>query len=794
MLNASPEGEEQQKALLTWKAPIRNRTPWDAGGYSLPVNHDLDTTINNNIHHNDSLVESTHIYSTKHGPSDSRGSLSSFASASTSTHSRFSSASTVNGFHAFGAITENIKYPDSQEDWANLITTSAALSPVSPGTFSFYNYPISPRAEPLNALFHISERQHFDTDTSSKGNFRDCVMADIRDTTEAYVASDLSVLISRTASPTDALLIKRPESPRLKELDKSTGAVFTQPFMTPTTYLDPHVQQTELQLDRHRVFPFQRRCNELDSHSTRFAMENRRPKRSYSAPDIQAPMRISVGEERGEIVTRCPRSEPTPPLSHYRDNESPQVEVLEARLDIEPEHTPLQDQQPICMFKDGCDTGSQPRKAVSHIFGRNKMCTRLIPEHVWVRYCRKHYQRSRYREPKNWPRCQCDLVQKQIQRLEEWSAENERRGEGGIVRSWGLALRKREQKRLDDLALLRAGDGSHVSGCGEGEASGPPAPATAVPVWLRDLCGHTYNTTNIRDIFNRVHRGLLDSANPVFPDIEILPHITLDGEEPESPVRGAKRKTPTAQQRPAQQRRRSMGVALPQSPENFTKNVQKMKPLASNPSYVTERPESPPLHKRQRQNRSTEDVDTGLMAQSQRLRFDISTGLLGHELPPPSMGSESPSVYELSPAHGSADTYRTPIATSVAPNTPQRPSSGIGRSTASTMPSRYPLRSNILHARVGSHRRSRPGLNTFPYPDVSKLSHVRAHSPARQYAQNMPGQSAAPRYLPPYPLDEGAFTTAPSQSGMGRHVDGVTLPRLSVPEPRETRDEYHDRR
>lgn len=26
-----------------------------------------------------------------------------------------------------------------------------------------------------------------------------------------------------------------------------------------------------------------------------------------------------------------------------------------------------------------------------YIFGRNKSCTKLCPDHVWVHYCRKHY-------------------------------------------------------------------------------------------------------------------------------------------------------------------------------------------------------------------------------------------------------------------------------------------------------------------------------------------------------------------------------------------------------------------
>ncbi|KAF7174093.1 hypothetical protein CNMCM6106_008200 [Aspergillus hiratsukae] len=83
----------------------------------------------------------------------------------------------------------------------------------------------------------------------------------------------------------------------------------------------------------------------------------------------------------------------------------------------EPETEP---HEPICEFTHPCTTstttsnpsnantssvpsgkanasGGNPRKLISHIFGRNKTSTKLFPAHVWVHYCRKHYQRARYR-------------------------------------------------------------------------------------------------------------------------------------------------------------------------------------------------------------------------------------------------------------------------------------------------------------------------------------------------------------------------------------------------------------
>ncbi|KAG5287199.1 ORP1, hypothetical pathogenicity factor [Histoplasma ohiense] len=91
-----------------------------------------------------------------------------------------------------------------------------------------------------------------------------------------------------------------------------------------------------------------------------------------------------------------------------------------------------------CQFSGGvCSTESNHyRKVISHIFGRNKKCTVNIPEHVWIYYCRKHYQRARYRTAE-WPFRQCDLAIETIQNMLAW----------GGVESFNLQLRRRETWR-----------------------------------------------------------------------------------------------------------------------------------------------------------------------------------------------------------------------------------------------------------------------------------------------------------------------------------------------------------
>lgn len=260
-----------------------------------------------------------------------------------------------------------------------------------------------------------------------------------------------------------------------------------------------------------------------------------------------------------------PLAEPTPPLSQHPDNVSPTAtNVGYAQPDTPPPNTADDESHAVvCMYIPNCDTGSQARKAISHIFGRNKMCTRLIPQHVWVHYCRKHYQRSRYRNPKEYAKLQCDLVQQQIRRVHEWSLMNSKKGMAGIVQDWGLAVRKREQKRLDDLGGSRKRNAAvFENDSDDGDNGEDPngravaVPATAVPEWLLALCGKGYNTQAILEIFNRLHTEILEDTLPCFPDIEILPNIVVDQDEPKSP-KGYTKRTPQGHKRA-----QSLGVGM----------------------------------------------------------------------------------------------------------------------------------------------------------------------------------------------------------------------------------------
>lgn len=271
-----------------------------------------------------------------------------------------------------------------------------------------------------------------------------------------------------------------------------------------------------------------------------------------------------------------------------------------------------EEEVPRCMYIADCDTGSQPRKAVSHIFGRNKMCTRLIPKMVWVYYCRKHYQRTRYRNAKEYVKLQYDLVAQQIKRLQDWSQENIRTGQGGVVKDWSIAVRKREQKRLDDQKA-KGGFDNEDSGDEEPRGSGSAATATAVPQWLLDQCGRGYSTTKLMEIVNRLGDELLNGTVSVFPDIEILPNIIVDQEDSEEPKGYTKRKATSSHQRS-----QSMGGALRSDSYPRSRSMSSQPSLAwpSNTTY-----NQTPLLQKKRKRFDDQEEDYGSpTSQTQRMR------------------------------------------------------------------------------------------------------------------------------------------------------------------------------
>lgn len=179
-----------------------------------------------------------------------------------------------------------------------------------------------------------------------------------------------------------------------------------------------------------------------------------------------------------------------------------------------------------CEFdRDSCPTGAKnPRKCISHFFGRNKTCTKGFPAWVWVYYCRKHYQRARYRSD-SWPFKQCDIFQETLDRMESW---------GGVL-SFRLTLRRREHRRSPSVDYSTPVNGRQTDLATTSpslsspniSSSKPKDHTVPVPSWLRAEVGANKTFQDIRDIIERIRQymqTLRDAYRPVaFPDIEILP-------------------------------------------------------------------------------------------------------------------------------------------------------------------------------------------------------------------------------------------------------------------------------
>ncbi|KAJ5884830.1 hypothetical protein N7495_009340 [Penicillium taxi] len=152
-----------------------------------------------------------------------------------------------------------------------------------------------------------------------------------------------------------------------------------------------------------------------------------------------------------------------------------------------------------CEFSNPCAMGPSPdgmhfRKVVSHVFGRNKSSTKLFPMHIWVHYCRKHYQRARYRADK-WPFTQCELLLESLQRIEDW----------GGVEGFELSLRRRERLRQGDKDCL---DGNNTAASSQKRNRGRknPKPVNApVPEWLKQEVGCDKTFDQIRSIIRRIN-------------------------------------------------------------------------------------------------------------------------------------------------------------------------------------------------------------------------------------------------------------------------------------------------
>ena len=173
----------------------------------------------------------------------------------------------------------------------------------------------------------------------------------------------------------------------------------------------------------------------------------------------------------------------------------------------------------LCEFSKPCNMDPSPdgmhyRKVVSHVFGRNKASTKLFPDDVWVHYCRKHYQRARYRAAQ-WPFTQCDLLVESLRRMQDW----------GGVESFELTLRRREVLRVEEEELSRSPQSERSDRVKRDKrvrpkpstnrtlSSGrkhPTAIVAPVPSWMMGCLGKGKTFQEIRDVIKAASAYMQD--------------------------------------------------------------------------------------------------------------------------------------------------------------------------------------------------------------------------------------------------------------------------------------------
>ncbi|KAI4164233.1 MAG: hypothetical protein LQ342_002198 [Letrouitia transgressa] len=166
----------------------------------------------------------------------------------------------------------------------------------------------------------------------------------------------------------------------------------------------------------------------------------------------------------------------------------------------------------VCMAVDKCRAGSgDHRKVVSHIFGRNKQCTHAIPDECWIKYCRKHYQRMKFRSRLEWKWTQLDLIGRQLNKMEDW---------GGIDH-WTIGLRNKERQKLNEENTLIVQ-----------RIPFPPGYVRCRERFLEGHLGHHKTFADARALCLAVHHECDSTRADELPGFELLPVLKKEYQPP----------------------------------------------------------------------------------------------------------------------------------------------------------------------------------------------------------------------------------------------------------------------
>ncbi|KAI9716963.1 MAG: hypothetical protein M1828_007477 [Chrysothrix sp. TS-e1954] len=95
----------------------------------------------------------------------------------------------------------------------------------------------------------------------------------------------------------------------------------------------------------------------------------------------------------------------------------------------------------VCVI-EGCEGTDQKRKVVSQFFGRNKSATMNLPDAIYMPMCRRHYQRTAYKDKQRgkWCSKQAQMVARVFDAIDK----------KGVEQRWTIKTSKGIKDTLDD--------------------------------------------------------------------------------------------------------------------------------------------------------------------------------------------------------------------------------------------------------------------------------------------------------------------------------------------------------
>ena len=360
---------------------------------------------------------------------------------------------------------------------------------------------------------------------------------------------------------------------------------------------------------------------------------------------------------------------------------------------------PAEESPSLCQYTASCNTGSRDyRKVISHIFGRNKKCTTQIPDSCWIVYCRKHYQRTRYRTNKDLVKqyfiIQFDNLRRQLTRMERW---------GGVI-SWTIGLRKKERDILNaedrQIAQLRASGVSvdneavaRIQRCGER--------------FMLGYIGENKTWAEVRHVVDVIEREVKRLGMTELPGFELLPDIDSD-EHPPVGARKAMHKAATPRSVVGSRRRAKTSMST--SRVRSSSGASKRRRLVQRTPRCEDSEES--VVKSEDDERESPAETRDIAEPSSRGNFVIRGEKLDSK--PAKKSSKTPRTTEDALGQGwypKEDRLKAPPARSATPKTPKAKAGSLQKEASNRSAAKQ-------HLQLGSDRLSSP-------PGSSGLSEAR---------------------------------------------------------------------